>query len=699
MDSTLTSRRKTYIPLSFSLLGRKIEELFIQQYDRMSFHHNDEANDYRVQERRLSALMLDKSISDEERFDYARAVITLADKYQQTFVQRLLDLNKEIDRELLAFEQLLNVRSQQTADSGNEISHLQRWLSLSQDLHQARVTATTSGVVNNVVTDKWIPNIIINSDGRGDMTLNTSEQEPLKKHAADSVLVKDAIEKDGRIQLEREPLTRKLFPTDEDEMKRPQPAVTPQGPTKSIHPLEGRAWFRLAKVIYGASWVIGLGIAVLIGLEEKDAWVFISAAGVVAIALILVKKFLYYVILGRTTATEKPGRGFIDIEDLQNDLAGVRASSPDVYQRVVAPFFDSWKRQYGRRIPVHAVNVFNERIDEEMKEIKRKKQQILDKATEKGATIEVAQIRAQMEERKTQYQGEDRGAFNRAIDQFIMSIEAKYGAAIPIAEASQLADQLEEDIRKDKEVKQSREQTVSPISPESKQQDFYAGTKTHWSSSPGSFERQLQRREGNPMFPKALREPTNEDIQAARANDERDFKEAEKAAMSWIKGVEEMLESGATIGKMAPYHKSSSDVMQLCAIGGEPAESYRFKVERVDSAVAAEIIRAMEKSSPEDAAKLGESDKTWVALRNIGTHPLLAQLARKGGPIGEDEHLPTILCETVETVNEIVTIVSAIQMQDAKLWYRQALDLKQQAEEARFSIPAIEEKLALLKKI
>jgi len=201
------------------------------------------------------------------------------------------------------------------------------------------------------------------------------------------------------------------------------------------------------------------------------------------------------------------------------------------------------------------------------------------------------------------------------------------------------------------------------------------------------------------MFPEALREPSDEDIQAARAKDQTDFKVAEQAATNWMKEVEALLQNGATIGTIAPYHKSASDVMRLCAMAGEPGESYRLKVKHIDSSIAAEIIRAMEKTSPSDAAKLRESDKSWMALGTIGSHPLFAQLARKDGPIGENERLPTILCESVETVSEIVEIVSATQMQDAKSWYRQALDLTQHTNDARFSIPAIEEKLALLKKI
>jgi hypothetical protein len=77
--------------------------------------------------------------------------------------------------------------------------------------------------------------------------------------------------------------------------------------------------------------------------------------------------------------------------------------------------------------------------------------------------------------------------------------------------------------------------------------------------------------------------------------------------------------------------------MQLCAIAGEPAKGLRLKVERVDNSIAEEIIKGIEKSSPDDAAKLRESDKTWMALGNISSHLFFAQLARKGGPIGEDE--------------------------------------------------------------
>ncbi len=175
------------------------------------------------------------------------------------------------------------------------------------------------------------------------------------------------------------------------------------------------------------------------------------------------------------------------------------------------------------------------------------------------------------------------------------------------------------------------------------------------------------------MFSTSVREPSPEDIQAARVKDERDFEAAQQAATTWMKGLEALVRNGATIGTMAPYHKSASDVMRLCAIADGPAERYRLEVRRIDDSIAAEIIKAMEKSSAADGAKVRDSDQKWMALRSIASHPLFAQLARKDGPISEDEQVPTILCDSVATVKEIVEIVSATQLQDAKSWHRQAL--------------------------
>jgi len=111
-----------------------------------------------------------------------------------------------------------------------------------------------------------------------------------------------------------------------------------------------------------------------------------------------------------------------------------------------------------------------------------------------------------------------------------------------------------------------------------KRRDFYAGRTNRWSQHPGSFERHLQRREANPMFPEEVRNPTNEEIKAARDKDAADFEAAEKATREWIDGVRNLGAGEVRLADIAPYHKSSGDVMRVCAQAGGKADTYRHQV-------------------------------------------------------------------------------------------------------------------------
>jgi hypothetical protein len=428
-----------------SHFAHKIEDLFVQQIDRIAFHHNQEENDYRVQERRLSALMLDKSISDGKHLECAQALIRNSEAYKNGFVNPLRTLNEGIDGALREFQLLLSGLPDQTAAVSKYADSMARWHSLSKELHEARLIATKS-IISQVETDSLIPQIVTKNEGRIDVTFDASEQ--LMAHGAVVALAKDAYENDQRIQKERDPLTRGLFaPEDEVKADPNHASDTPQQTAKFVHPLEGKAWFRLIKMVYVGLWVVGLGISAMLGYGANEILVFIGGVLGLAVVLVILKKAFYYVVLGRTTATEKPGKGFMDLEDLRNDLAAVQANSPDVYQEVVAPFLDSWKAQYGRRVPLHAVGLLQQRVAQEMSTIKEKKEKIINKAARAGATIELSKLRENLEQAKATYQGSDRNQFMRQLDHFIMSLEAKYGMAIPIDEASKLLDTLDEEVR------------------------------------------------------------------------------------------------------------------------------------------------------------------------------------------------------------------------------------------------------------
>ena len=283
---------------SLGELADKIEALLVQQSDGLAFHHNDTENDYRVQERRLAGLMLDKSASDEKHLEYAREIIKRADAYKKDHIGPLRLLNKEINQHFLEFERVLRTAPKQPA--------VERWLSLSKELHQICVEAAR-GIDVQTKLNKYIPTLIINSNGRVD--LNLSPEQSKEFHGgmtANYVLLKACAEKHRRIQEEREPLTRQLFPV-QAEVKTPETATPLARPAVVIHALEGKTWFRLFKVLYVGSWIVGLQISGIVAYGAHQFYRFVVGAGVVAIALIGIKRLFHYVVLGRSTATKKLG--------------------------------------------------------------------------------------------------------------------------------------------------------------------------------------------------------------------------------------------------------------------------------------------------------------------------------------------------------------------------------------------------------
>jgi hypothetical protein len=430
--------------VGISALARKIDELFVMQSSRFAFQHDDTENDYRVQESRLSSLMLDKSVPDEQHLEYAQAIVSRSDTYRRDFVKPLQDLTEQIQRELLSFEQALHASPDQTGNA----SQVERWIALSKELHQARVMAMES-IQSQIEFDTFVPKLIIQNNGSSDRTLTPEESKQFAEGVAGyAALMKASYEANQRIQIDREPLTKLLFHVEQESAASQVPALPLRA--INIHPLEGKGWFRFLKVLFVASWIVGLGSLAIFAYAANQFAVFLVGGVILAVALIALKSVFYYVILGRATATEKPGKGFLDLEDLRNDFARILVSTPDVYQEVVAPFFQSWKERYGRRVPVQEVEVFQKRIDYEMNRIREKKQALIDKAVSKGATIELSALRKNIEQSKDDYNGADRQEYIRQLDLFLTSLEVKYGTSIPIDEANKLADRLDDDIRAQK---------------------------------------------------------------------------------------------------------------------------------------------------------------------------------------------------------------------------------------------------------
>jgi len=433
-------------------VGPRIEQLFLQQFDTLAFHGDQKGNEYRVREAKFSSLMLDKTLPDEKHKEYAHAVIEFADKYTNGPITTLKKVNDEIQDGLVQCEKALSVVPEQTDQDFIPIfENLKRWLSLSKELHLSRVMATNS-IIMQVEFDKKLPTLVIENNGRADLRLSREESEKYKEGLATyTSWMAESFATNERIQSEREPLAKELFPAPVEHNENPEPGGAPNSiqdrKVVSVHPLEGKAWFRLFKVVYILFWVAGLGFSVFVGIALNDFATFLISALIVSVLLFVALKVFYYVTLGRTTAREAPGKGFVDLDDLREDLAMVQANSPDLYNEIVAPYLASWQKQYGRRIPAHAINALWTRMDIEANSLNEKRHKIAFEAAQGGAKIEISKLREDMEKAKIEYKGPNRQGTIRAMDKMLLKLEAKYGTAIPADEAMKLLDEMEKDER------------------------------------------------------------------------------------------------------------------------------------------------------------------------------------------------------------------------------------------------------------
>src|SRR5262249_13089235 len=148
-------------------------------------------------------------------------------------------------------------------------ANLARWMTLSKELYSARMVAADV-IRRQIECDLVVPRMVIERGGNIAFGLPQEEGAKFKNELEECAeLMKRSFEANQRIQAEREPLAREIFPTD-DKQEAAQAIPTSPNPAQSasvryVHPLEGKAWFRFLKVLYIGGWVVGIGLSLLLG--------------------------------------------------------------------------------------------------------------------------------------------------------------------------------------------------------------------------------------------------------------------------------------------------------------------------------------------------------------------------------------------------------------------------------------------------
>jgi len=169
--------------------------------------------------------------------------------------------------------------------------------------------------------------------------------------------------------------------------------------------------------------------------------------------------------------------------------------------------------------------------------------------------------------------------------------------------------------------------------------------KLKWSQVPGCFERHLQRREGNALFPIERRKVSRAEVTTAQERDQRD----QDRFIATVKRLGADLEDsearnpGSTV-RDSSYLKKVQDLLEEAAsIGGGRVQNAIRILEPIEE----NMIQNLNRSMPAATELLQEATALSMTARNT----FLAQSTRKDTPMLPEEEIPSILSEDFETIS------------------------------------------------
>jgi hypothetical protein len=218
----------------------------------------------------------------------------------------------------------------------------------------------------------------------------------------------------------------------------------------------------------------------------------------------------------------------------------------------------------------------------------------------------------------------------------------------------------------------------------------YKGTTNRWRQNPGCFERQLQRMEGNPLYPEDQRQPSDADIRVAREKDDADRKQLDLDVQRLLADFKNLIKVGTVEGKRL-IDFLQHRVEPLMERSAEVSESAVQQHVPTLQKLILTSLNTLKKSSGTDL-ETDTFERSWRRMTNV----FIAQKGRDDTPIGESDVVISLLCEDAKTIEEVVSVYHELDpgiIDSMREMARLHLEL---AVLDGFELPSIEEKLALL---
>jgi hypothetical protein len=167
-------------------------------------------------------------------------------------------------------------------------------------------------------------------------------------------------------------------------------------------------------------------------------------------------------------------------------------------------------------------------------------------------------------------------------------------------------------------------------------------TEKKWSDSPGCFERHLQRREGNLLFPPGRRIVTRKEIEEAREKDKMEQQQFIEKTNIFLTNTMKVIK-----GKLLQLDEVSpilEEVMELIEEAMSIGGNIEDVIERLDS-LEETLMQSLNKT---DGVELLEKAMSLSCIKRI---PYMAQFSRKNSPILKEEEIPALLSEDLNTIS------------------------------------------------
>jgi len=271
---------------------------------------------------------------------------------------------------------------------------------------------------------------------------------------------------------------------------------------------------------------------------------------------------------------------------------------------IIAGWIIYSKRKGSVTLSKEQAQLVGQLVSKEREELAQKMQDMVDQGALQGKTVSVDSLC-----KETTDMPED---VKQEIARVKLGLLEKYGPTIPVNAAHRISWELE-------------------------------GNGQMWSDSPGCFERHLQRREGNLLFPPERRIVTRKEIEEAREKDRVEQQQFGERVNTFAASIVTAREKNVPLDRATSLLKEVQELLEEAAsIGGNIAQPVQILQSTEET-----LMQSMNEVMP-DGADLLKQAQSQSALKRS---PYLAQISRKDSPILKEEEISALLSEDLEAIS------------------------------------------------